>query len=185
MYNEKKIPWYWILLCAGLLSGACIANLVQAQGGIGVSLWGDEIQEKLLLVKGVPVSYLKYLAPRRLGGCVLLLLAGQTIFGKIVNGMSAVFMGMCAGFCLGLLAVGKGILAPACFLCMSFPQYLLYLPAGFLLWDTAGRLAPERGRMAWGERYWKIAGAVLLTVGGIASETWLNPVIMGIAGKYF
>ena len=87
MYNEKKIPWYWILLCAGLLSGACIANLVQAQGGIGVSLWGDEIQEKLLLVKGVPVSYLKYLAPRRLGGCVLLLLAGQTIFGKIVNGI--------------------------------------------------------------------------------------------------
>ena len=175
--NRKTVPWYWILLGLGLTGGACLANLSAAAGGGQILLWGETAAEKYRAILLEPAAAFWKLAPLRLGGFLLLLLSGRTIFGKLVNGGSVFLTGLGLGCCLGLLAQAAGIAAPACFLCLACPQYLCYLPAGWLLWAAAGSLRPEkRGPVLLG-RGWKMGIAAALTAAGTAAEVWLNPVL--------
>ena len=177
------------LFVAGFVLGVALPNL----------LWKTELEESGLpglylltrVSQGIPAEpeYFFYILKTRGAVYLLTMLCGLSVFGLPVSVVSCVWMGFLMGAVLTVSLLEFGVRGRFLAVALFLPQYLVYVPVSLALYRRSFQSSLS---------YWKnqrlsqqdrrgygifCAWAAVFLLGGMALESYLNPVLIQVVIK--
>lgn len=156
----------------GFLVGILYANLISRQYIMASGIFSEYFLSQYAAIEVIAEEYLSYILQVRLVPIIVLVIFGQTRFRKPMVIFWLVWVGFSSGMLLVAAIVQLG--AKGILLCVigSTPQFVFYLLSYVvLLWYFYTYPASR-----W--NYGKTVFVILTLVLGIASEAYVNPILM-------
>lgn len=161
------------LFMPGFLLGILYVNLEAEQFASGTGIFSEYFLRQYQTADILTGEYVWYLMQVRLFPFLLLLGAAFTKFRKAAVVLFLIWTGFSAGLLFSMAVLGMGIKGSILCIVGMLPQFLLYIPAYFIvLW-----YAYCYPRMQWNVQKSLVSGGLLLV--GMILELYVNPSLMG------
>lgn len=179
-YLSGNLPW-GKLFFAGFILGVLIPNTIWKLQ------WHEKTVASLYLLENFTgrmtegTDYLRYVIQLRGGYFLVPALCGISVFGVPLAVAGMILCGLEIGMMLTLSILQFGLPGGLLGIALLFPQYLLYLPALVLLFESVYGESMEiwNNRGLLGERMYqygiRIITAGMLYAGGVFLEVYANP----------
>lgn len=172
MTRKNKYHCLLLLFMTGFLLGIIYANFVGSKYVTTTGIFHEFFLEQYVNQNVVTEKYFIYLLKQRLVPLGIAWVISMTRFRKVAGGFCLLWTGFAGGILAVAAVMRMGIVGMLFYIAAFFPQVLFY---GFAYIIIINYLVGEE-EARWNG--WKMGTVVLMMLGGIIMETYINPKVV-------